>query len=383
MHLVYFDNNATTRVAPEARAAMLPLLEGSFGNPSSSHSLGEKAKSAVERAREQVASMLSVRPERVLFNSGATEGNNAAIFSAIISQPGKKHLVSSQVEHASVLEPLRFLASVGYEVQLLPVDAQGDLDLTRLADAIRPDTALVSLMAANNETGVLWPMEKIGGICRGKKVLFHCDAVQMAGKLPLDVEGFAVDYLTIAGHKLHGPKGVGALYVHRAAPVRPLIMGAGQENGRRAGTENVPAIVGFGQACELAAAALSGGAAARVRVLRDRLQQGLVEKVPDILVNGGSMERLPNTLNISCRFCSAAGLIQDLDDAGIFVSAHSACQSGDLDPSHVLRAMGVTEAYIHGTLRISLSRLSTAEEVERFLQVFPPLVAKSRSGFAL
>lgn len=382
MQPAYFDNNATTQVVAEAREAMLPYLGEIYGNPSSSHSFGEKARSGVEQAREQVASLLHTRPERIIFTSGATEGNNAALFSAIVSQPGKKHLISSQVEHASVLAPLRFLASLGYEVQLLPVDGNGGLDLAQLSRAIRHDTALVTLMGANNETGVLWPVDKIGEICREKKVLFHCDAVQMAGKLPLAVDRLAVDYLTVSGHKLHGPKGVGALYVQRAIPVHPLIMGADQENGRRAGTENVPAIVGFGKACDLAGVALSAGADERLRLLRDRLEQGIVEKVADVLVNGRGTERLSNTLNISCKYCSSAGLIQDLDDAGIIVSAHSACLSGDLDPSHVLRAMGVTEEYIHGTLRISLSRLTTAQEVERFLQVFPGLVAGARSGFA-
>jgi cysteine desulfurase len=382
MQLVYFDNNSTTLVDPEVRAAMVPFLTDYFGNPSSNHRLGAQARNAVEQARQQVASLLGTQPERIVFNSGGSEGNNAVLFSAAISRPEKKHLISSQVEHASVLEPLRFLETMGYEVEFLPVAANGNLDLARLAGAIRPDTALVSLMAANNETGVLWPLEKIAAICREKKVLFHSDAVQLAGKLPIKVEELGLDYLTVSAHKLHGPKGVGALYVGRTAPFHSSVLGAGQENGRRAGTENVPAIAGFGRACELAADALAAGTYQRVGELRDRLQRELRDTVADLLVNGEGMPRLPNTLNLSFKHCSSAGLIQDLDSVGLLVSAHSACQSGDLDPSHVLRAMGVTEPYLHGTLRISLSRCSTEAEVERFLAVLPGLVSKSRKDFA-
>jgi cysteine desulfurase len=261
------------------------------------------------------------------------------------------------------------------------VDGAGGLDLAALKKAVRPDTALVSLMAANNETGVVWPVAEIAAICREQGVLCHCDAVQMAGKAALPAEELGVDYLTLAGHKLHGPKGAGALYVRRTAPFTPLLMGSGQEQGRRAGTENVPALVGFGRACQLAAE-LGPAEHQRLARLRDRLQEGILAGIDGVRVNGGGA-RLVNTLNLSFRHASAAALIQDLDALGIAVSAHAACQSGDLDPSHVLRAMRVPEEYLHGTLRISLSRYSREDEVARFLAVLPGVVARSRQGFAV
>lgn len=382
MDRVYFDNNATTPLAPEAREAMLPFLDEVFGNPSSGHHFGEKARFAIEKARGQVAGLLGSHSSRVIFTSGGTEANNLAIWSAVQAQPDKKHIISSQVEHASVLEPLQFYKRNGYDVELLPVDGQGGLDLDRLAAAIRPDTLLVSLIGANNETGVLWPVAKISGICRGEGVLFHCDAVQMAGKMDLTAELEMADYVSIAAHKLHGPKGVGALYAGRTAPVRQLIMGADQEGRRRAGTENVAGIVGFGVACECARTALKEYVP-RVEPLRDALEEGILKTIADVVVNGRGVPRLPNTLNVSFRHCSSASMIQELDERGIAVSAHAACHSGDLDPSHVLGAMGVPDDYRHGTLRISLSHYSTKEEVRRLLSVLPDIVVSSRQGFAI
>lgn len=381
MHPIYFDNNATTPLAPEVRAAMAPYLDERFGNPASGHGFGEAARAGLDLAREQVAALLDCQPGRIVFNSGATEGNNTAIFSAIWADTSKRHIISSQVEHPSVLVPLEFLASQGYEVQLLAVDEKGALDPAALQRAIRPDTALVSLMAANNETGVIWPVAQIAAICREQGVLFHCDAVQMAGKASLRVEELGLDYLSLAGHKLHGPKGTGALYVRRSAPFTPLLLGSGQEQGRRAGTENVPGLVGFGQACALAAG-LGQEEHLRLARLRDRLQEGIVAAIEGVRINGGG-PKLVNTLNLSFRHTSSAALIQDLDSLGIAVSAHAACQSGDLDPSHVLRAIKVPEEFLHGTLRISLSRYSTAAEVDRLLAVLPGVVARSRQGFAL
>ncbi|MDG4475853.1 cysteine desulfurase family protein [Thiovibrio frasassiensis] len=382
MHTIYFDNNASTPLDPAVRAAMAPYLADCFGNPASSHRFGEAARHAVELAREQVAGLLGCHPGRIVLNSGGTEGNNTAIFSAIWGNPGKKHIISSQVEHGSVLAPLEFLASQGYEVELLGVDENGTLDLDALKGAIRPDTGLVSLMVANNETGVLWPMAEIAAICRARGVLLHCDAIQLAGKAALSAEALGVDYLTIAGHKLHGPKGVGALYVSRTAPFTPLIMGTGQENGRRSGTENVPGIVGFGQACALAAG-VDEAAHRRLAALRDLLEAGIVAAIPEVRINGALSPRLVNTTNVSFRHAASAGLIQDLDAGGIAVSAHAACQTGDVDPSHVLRAMRVPEPYLHGTLRISLSRYNTADEVAALLTLLPNAVAKARQGFAL
>jgi cysteine desulfurase len=336
----------------------------------------------LDLAREQVAGLLGCHPGRIVLNSGGTEGNNTAILSAVWANPAKKHIISSQVEHGSVLAPLEFLAGQGYEVELLGVDENGALDLESFKGAIRPDTALVTLMGANNETGVIWPIAEIGAICRERGVLFHCDAIQLAGKAPLSAEALGVDYLTIAAHKLHGPKGAGALYVRRTAPFTPLIRGSSQENGRRAGTENVPGLVGLGQACALAMA-VDEAAHQRLAALRDRLEAGIVAAIPEVRINGASSPRLVNTINISFRHAASAGLIQDLDAGGIAVSAHAACESGDLDPSHVLQAMRVPEPFLHGTLRISLSRYNTEAEVAALLALLPQAVARSRQGFAL
>jgi cysteine desulfurase len=335
----------------------------------------------MEEARGQVAALLNCAQDRVVLGSGGSEANNTAILSAVMADPAKRHIVSSRVEHDSVLTPLKFLARLGYEVELLPVDAAGALDLDRLARAIRPDTALVSLMAANNETGVLWDIAAISRICRQHGVLFHTDAIQAAGKVPLDLAAVPVDYLTVAGHKLHGPKGSGALCLRRSAPVTPLVMGSGQEKGRRAGTENVAAMVGFGKACDLAAAHLAVYPR-RVAALRDRIEAFNLAEIPESRINGQQSPRLANTLNVSFARCSSAQLIQDLDDCGFAVSAHSACQSGDLDPSHVLLAMGVPEEYRHGTLRISLSRFTAETEVDGLLAALPEAVRRSRQGFA-
>jgi cysteine desulfurase len=314
-----------------------------------------------------------------VFTSGGTEANNTAIWSAITAHPDRKHIIASRVEHDSVLRPLRFLQEhFGYEIELLPVEPSGGLDLTQLTAAIRPDTVLVSLMGANNETGVIWPLHEIGAICREKSVLFHCDGVQMIGKEPLDMGTLPIDYLSIAAHKLHGPKGIGGLYAQRTAPLHALIMGAGQENGRRAGTENVAGIVGFGTACELAARYLPDYSR-KVGTLRDRLEKSILEKVSDVLVNGLQGPRLANTSNISIKNCAANGIIQELDARSMAISAHSACHSGDLNPSHVLTAMQVPETHLHGTLRISLSRYNTMAEVEAFLAILPKIVEKSRT----
>jgi cysteine desulfurase len=377
---IYLDNNATTPVDPAVREAMVPVLTECFGNPSSGHLDGERARQAVEQAREQVAALLASRPERLAFTSGGTEANNTAIWSAVAAFPERRHIISSRVEHDSVLQPLRFLQErFGYQVELLGVDRNGGLDLERLAAAIRPDTLLVSLIGGNNETGVLWPLAEIGAICRARAVLFHCDAVQMIGKMTLHPEELPIDYLAMASHKLHGPKGVGALWAQRTAPVTPLIMGSGQEGGRRSGTENVPGVVGFGKACELAAVALAAGHD-WVAALRGKLEEGILATVQDVLINGRALPRLVNTVNASFRGCSAAALIQDFDQRGIAVSAHAACHSGEADASHVLTAMEVPEEYRYGTLRISLSRFNTEAEVDRFLAVLPEVVAKSRQG---
>ncbi|MBU0730286.1 MAG: aminotransferase class V-fold PLP-dependent enzyme [Proteobacteria bacterium] len=380
---IYLDNNATTPVDSQVIEAMLPYFDVRFGNPSSGHRFGETARLGVERARGQIGALMNCHPDRLIFTSGGSEANNLAIFSAVHAAPGKKHIIASAVEHASVLEPLRYLEKQhGYTVELLPVDEKGGLSLENLALAIKSDTVLVSLMAANNETGVIWPLEKISAICMEKNVYYHCDAVQLIGKAALDLAALPIDYLAVSGHKLHGPKGVGVLYAKRTAPLSPIIHGAGQEKGNRAGTENVPGIVGLGMACELAGEHL-GIFEKEVSVLRDLLENEIKTRIEDVMINGAGMPRLINTSNISFQYCSSAALIQELDEKGIAVSAHSACQSGDLDPSHVLAAMEIPETYLHGTLRISLSRMNSRADVDALLEILPAIVAKLRKGFAL
>jgi cysteine desulfurase len=383
MERIYFDNNATTPLDPVVRETMLPYLDEHFGNPSSGHRFGEQALAGITNAREQVASLFNCPSKRIVFTSGGTEANNTAIWSAITAFPEKKHIITSVVEHPSILKPLEFLQQrFGYTIELLPVSRDGSLDLQQLAASIRPDTVLVTLMGANNESGVIWPLEEIGALCQEKKVLFLCDVVQLVGKEPLNLEALQIDYLSVAAHKLHGPKGSGALYVKRTAPFTKLIMGASQEMDHRAGTENVTGIVGFGKACELAGKYLAGGKS-DVLNLRNRMQERILQEIEDVIVNGASEPRLSNTLNVSFKNCASGAMVQELDERGIAVSAHSACHSGDLDPSHVLRAMAVPETHIHGTLRISLSRFSTRQEIDLFCDILPGIVAKSRQGGAV
>jgi cysteine desulfurase len=383
MERIYFDNNATTPVDPEVRAAMLPYLEAHFGNPSSGHYFGEEALAGINEARKKVAELLNCRVKSIFFTSGGTEANNTAIWSAVAAFPEKKHIISSTVEHASVLKPLEFLRQrFGYRIDLLPVSPDGALDLEVLAGSIGSDTALVTLMGANNESGVIWPLLEIGTLCREKGVLFHCDGVQLIGKENIDLEQIPVDYLAVAAHKFHGPKGTGALFVRRTSPFTSLIMGAGQEMEHRAGTENVAGIVGLGKACKMAAEYLKSGKA-DMKYLRNRLQERIISDIPDVIVNGAGQPRLSNTLNVSFKNCASGAMVQELDEKGIAVSAHSACHSGDLDPSHVLKAMAVPETHIHGTLRISLSRFTTSAEVDKLCDVLPSVVAKSRQGMAV
>jgi cysteine desulfurase len=383
MERIYLDNNATTPLDPAVREAMLPYLNERFGNPSSGHGLGEEALAGLSKAREQLASLFNCLAKRIIFTSGGTEANNTAIWSAVSAFPEKKHIITSAVEHASVLRPLEFLQQrFGYSVDLLPVASDGALEMQLLSETIRPDTALVTLMGANNESGVVWPLREIGELCREKNVLFHSDAVQLVGKEPIDLEKLAVDYLAVAAHKFHGPKGTGALYIKRTAPCTPLIMGAGQEMGHRAGTENVAGVVGMGKAAELASWSLENGGPG-VLELRNMLQTRILAEIDDVIVNGASQPRLHNTLNVSFKNCASGAMVQELDEKGIAVSAHSACHNGDLDPSHVLRAMAVPETHIHGTLRLSLSRFNTRAEIEMLCASLPDIVAKSRQGAAV
>jgi len=378
-HGIYFDNNATTPVAPEVVEKMIPLLRDVFGNPSSMHSFGAIAGEEVAIARDKVAALVgAAAANEIVFTSGGSESDNLAIIGALYAQPNKKHLITTQVEHPAVLGLCRDLEKRhGYEVTFLGVDEGGRLDLEELRAAIRDDTAIVSIMMANNETGVLFDSEAIGQIVKERGVVYHVDAVQAAGKLPLDMQNSSIDLLSLSGHKLHAPKGVGALYVRRGTKLRPLIQGGHQERGRRAGTENVPGVAGLGVACDLAVAGRDHENTV-VRALRDRLEEGLLASIPDVHLNGDREQRLPNTANISFQYIEGEGILLLLDRLGVAASSGSACTSGSLEPSHVLRAMGLPFTLTHGSIRFSLSRYNNQEEVDYVIKALPPVIERLR-----
>ncbi|MHA7063420.1 cysteine desulfurase family protein [Azospirillum argentinense] len=380
--MIYLDNNATTPLAPEVREAMLPHLSGEFGNPSSPHAAGMAAKRAVGEARAQVAALVGAKAADMLFTASATEANHTALLGTLravaAERPERRHLVTTAIEHPSTLMLAKDLERQGWRVTVLPVDGTGTIALSDLRDAVTPDTALVSVMWANNETGAIQPVGAAADIAQARGALFHTDAVQAAGRLPIKVDAVNADLLTLSAHKMHGPKGVGALFIRKGVPFAPLIHGH-QERHRRGGTENVPAIVGFGAAANRAAASVAeaGGMA----ILRDRLERGVLAAWPGSRVNGEGAARLSNTSNI--RFADPQGrpldaeeLLMRLDRAGIAVSMGAACASGGNEPSHVLTAMGLTPAEAAASLRFSLSRYSTAEEVESVLNEFPALYAR-------
>ena len=378
--VIYLDNNATTMVAPEVKEAMLPYLCDHYGNPSSMHSFGGNVGRAVDHAREQVAALFGCQPTEVVFTSCGTESDNAAILSALLSNPEKKHIVTSRVEHPAVRTLGITLKKRGYAVTELPVDKDGLLDLEHLKRAIHPDqTAVVSLMAANNETGVLFPVQEAAAICKEKGVLFHTDAVQVAGKIPMNFSGSdsTIDMAAISGHKFHAPKGVGALYVKRGTRFRPFMIGGHQERGRRGGTENVPGIVALGVASELAISGLEEENT-RVRKLRDKLEAGLLASCPDAILNGDKDQRTPNTVNISFQYVEGEAILLMMNDLGICASSGSACTSGSLEPSHVMRAMGVPFTAAHGSTRFSLSRYTTEEEIDYVLEHMPKIITRLR-----
>lgn len=375
--IVYLDNNATTRVAPEVIEAMQPYFTQFYGNPSSMHTFGGQIARDIRDARETVASLLHAEPTEIIFTSCGTEGNNAAIHAALASQPDKRHLITTAVEHPAILKPLERLEKQGYRVTYLGVDGKGQLNLSELRRSISDDTALVSVMAANNETGNLFPIDRIANIVKERGVLFHVDAVQAVGKVPFDVSSGAIDFLTCSGHKIHAPKGIGVLYVRRGVRFRGLLQGGHQERGRRGGTENVPAIVGLGKAAQLAIAHLNSEPT-HVRPLRDRLEQGILRNIPDTHLNGHPAMRIPNTSNIGFKFVEGEAILLSLDRLGICASSGSACTSGSLEPSHVLRAMGLPYTLLHGSIRFSLSRYTTAEEIEFVLNALPPVITRLR-----
>lgn len=375
--IVYFDNNATTRVAPEVREAMLPYFGEKYGNPSSMHAFGGEIAKDLNRAREEVARFLNAEPDEVIFTSCATESDNAAIRGTADYFGKDLKVVTTAVEHPAVLQPCRRLKALGHEVVELPVDSVGQIDLTQLEAELSNPPTLVSIMWANNETGVLFPIEKVAEICKRHGAILHTDAVQVAGKIPVDVKKVPVDMLSMSGHKFHAPKGVGIFYVRRGTKLKPFMLGGHQERTRRAGTENVPYIVGLAKACELARLGMADEAK-KLTVLRDRLEQGILATCPNVRVNGDRVHRLPNTLNVSFEYIEGEAIAYHLSDLGICISTGSACASGSLDPSHVIRAMGVPFTAVHGSVRFSLSRYNTMEEVDYVLEKLPPVIRNLR-----
>ncbi len=373
--MIYLDNNATTPVDPRVREAMLPFLGEAFGNPSSPHAPGRAAREAVEKARAQVAALVGAPAASIIFTGGGTESITTAIRGALAAQPGKRHIVTSSIEHSATKNLCEQLAREGCEVTWLRVDATGRPDLAEYAAALRDDTALVSVIWANNETGVIFPVEEMARLADERRIVFHADAVQAAGKIPLDLARVPAHLLSLAAHKLHGPKGVGALFVRPGLGLPPLLRGGGQESGRRAGTENVPGLVGFGLAAELAAAALAVEMP-RVASLRDEFESGVRALFPDARFHGDPAHRLPNTTNFALPGRDAQGLLAGLDRLGVACSVGSACTSGAVDASHVLRAMGVGDDEARSSLRFSFSRMSTPGEVQGALAALEQAAAR-------
>ena len=378
--MIYLDNNATSPLLPEVLEAMLPCFMEAFGNPSSIHNCGRRALAHIKEARQQVAALLGCRTTEIIFTSGGTEGDNLALKGMI--RPGD-HLIVSAIEHSAILSSAAWLAKQGCEVTRVVVNGNGQVEPSSIRAAIRPNTRLISVMTANNETGVLQPVEEIGCIAAEADVWFHTDAVQAAGKVPLFVDRIGCDLLTISGHKFHGPQGTGALFVRAGTPLRPLLHGGHQEKHLRPGTENVPGIVGFGRACQIARAALSNGVMENIGALRDRLEAVLVSLIPDARINGKGVPRVPNTTNILFEQVSGDALVMALDDLGVEVSRGSACSAGAADPSNVLTAMGLTGAQARSSLRFSLGKQNTLEETDAATAVVVDAVAKLREKSAM
>ena len=378
MTTIYLDNNATTQVAPEVLEAMLPYLRDLYGNPSSMHSFGGQVGRRLRLAREQVAALIGAHPEEIVFTSCGTESDNTAIRSALATYPGKRHLVTTRVEHPAIHALVAHLAQEGYRVSEIPVDGEGRLNLEHYARSLTPDTAVVSAMWANNETGVIFPVEEMAMMARHKGILFHTDAVQAVGKIPIDMRQSAMDMLSLSGHKLHAPKGVGALYVRKGTKFSPFLIGGHQEKGRRGGTENVASLIGLGEASELAAKNLEKENTA-VKNLRDKLENALLSLIPNSRVNGDRQDRLPNTSNISFEYVEGEAILLRLNEFGICASSGSACTSGSLQPSHVLRAMGVPFTMAHGSIRFSLSIYNTEPEIDFVIEKFPPIIEELRT----
>ena len=379
MERIYMDNAATTAIAPEALAAMLPCFGQVYGNASSIHSFGREARKRLEDARRRVAACLGAKPNEIYFTSGGTESDNWAIKGAAFANRAKgNHIITSAIEHHAVLHTCQWLEKQGFEVTYLPVDEYGLVNPADVEAAITDRTILISVMAANNEIGTLEPIAEIGRIAKAHKVLFHCDAVQAVGAIPVNVEDWHVDMLSLSGHKFHGPKGVGALYIRTGARVEQFMHGGAQERGRRATTENLPGIVGLAAALERACAHMEENSC-RLTAMRDRLIRGILDAIPYTRLNGHPVKRLPGNVNVSVRFIEGEAMLLRLDLAGISASSGSACTSGSLDPSHVLLAIGLPHEIAHGSLRLSLGDCNTEEQVDEVLRVLPGIVENLRN----
>ena len=377
MSEIYLDNNASTKIAPEVLEEMMPYLTKLYGNPSSMHTFGGQLHRKIEEARVKVASLINANPEEIIFTSCGTESDNTAIMSAVESLPRKKHIITTRVEHPAVMNFCQHLARKGYRVTYLPVNNQGQLDINVLLKAIDEDTAVVSIMFANNETGVIFPVSEILEILKERGILFHTDAVQAVGKIPIDVKKLPVDLLTLSGHKIHTPKGIGALYVRKGTRFNPYIIGGHQEKGRRAGTENVASIIALGKAAEIAVKNLDKEIIF-LSGLRNKLENALLECCPNASVNGDRNNRLPNTANMSFEYVEGEAILLRLNEFGICASSGSACSSGSLEPSHVLRAMGIPYTAVHGSIRFSLSRYNTEKEIDKVIAIMPGIIKELR-----
>ena len=376
MQVIYVDNNATTMVAPEVLDAMLPYFSTYYGNPSSMHAFGGDVAGVINEARTNVAELIGAQPEEIVFTSCGTESDGTAIRAAIESYPDKKHIVTSRVEHPAVKNLYENLSKSGYRATFVPVDDSGRLDIDYLYDSLNDDTAIVSLMWGNNETGVIFPIEEISKEIKSRGILFHTDAVQTVGKIPINISETGVDMLSLSGHKFHSPKGIGALYIRKGTRFSPFMVGGHQEKGRRGGTENTASIIGLGKAAELAAAHLADNGYDRISRLRDKLEQTLLARVPNAMINGDPANRLPNTTSVAFEYVEGEAILLMMNEHGICASSGSACTSGSLEPSHVLRAMGVPFTAAHGSIRFSLSRYNTEDEIEVILEKLPPIIER-------
>ncbi|MBU0506351.1 MAG: cysteine desulfurase NifS [bacterium] len=377
MKLVYADNNATTQIDSIVLDEMLPFLKEYYGNPSSMYGLAEKSGTKIKEARQRVAALINASEDEIIFTSCGTESNNTAVHAALEKQPEKKHIITTRVEHPAIKSLCERLARNGYRVTFVPVDKKGNLDTQLLFKSITKDTAIVSVMWANNETGVLFPVQEIAEDVRKKGIVFHTDAVQAVGKIPVDVKSAGVDMLTLSGHKIHAPKGVAALYVRKGLPFASYLIGGHQERGRRGGTENVASIVALGKACQLAGSRLEV-MNTKIRAMRDRLENELLEKIPNSAINGNRENRVPSTTNVGFNSIEGEAILLMLDQLGICASSGSACTSGSLEPSHVLRAMNVPFTSAHGSVRFSFSTYNEEKEVDYIVEKLPPIIARLR-----